>query len=94
MKRNIEGAEEKVLFKAEGVFDTTIKLIQRYHPEAAHVYTHLIEIESTISNEMRSRYALFFSYRDAWEMFTTVVQVFSLNITQVPPEIGNENELY
>jgi len=90
MNRNIDGAEEKILFKAEGVFDTTIKMIQRYHPDAIQVYTHIIDIESTMANEMRSRYALFFSYRDAWEMFTTVVQAFSLNITQIPPEIGEK----
>ena len=93
MNRNKYGAQEKVLFKAEGTFDTIITMVERYHPKAVHIITYLVEIESTLANEIRSRFALFFSYRDAWEMFTTVVQALDLKITQIPPDIGERDEL-
>ena len=92
MIRNTIGAQEEILFKAEGVFDTVITLVQRCQ-DSPHIYTHIVDIESTLANEIRSRFALFFSYRDAWEMFTTVVQALDLKITQIPPNIGERNEL-
>jgi hypothetical protein len=75
----------KLQYKATGGFDTEVKVFAVDNlVKSREPYHYVVTIESAIMRDgLKPRFALFFTARDAWEMFMSVVQGFGLKIEEV-----------